>query len=76
MISGEHISTILSLKRGDLLSSLISEIQIDIALKIVQTPVHQKDKREELYMLTQALNGLEGKLQEYVNEYDKIQESE
>ncbi len=60
---------------GDLLL-LLNDIKHDIALSIVHTAFDQKDKREELYMLTKAIDGLQVKLQEYVNEYDKIQESE
>ena len=61
---------------GDDLSNLLQELKNDIALSIVQTSFDQKEKREELYMLTKAIDGLQVKLQEYVNEYDKIQESE
>ena len=65
-----------NLMEGGDLSILLQSIKHDIALSIVQTSFDQKEKREELYMLTKAIDGLQVKLQEYVNEYDKIQESE
>lgn len=64
------------LMEGDTLPSVLEKIKIDIALSIVQTPFDAKDKREELYMLTKAIDALKVKLQEYVNEYDKIQEND
>lgn len=75
MISVEYLPTVKNLMEGDMLPSLLNEIKNDIALSIVQTPFDAKEKREELYMLTQAIDGLKVKLQEYVNEYDKIQEN-
>ena len=68
------LSKLKGLMEGDDLSNLLHEIKNDIALSIVQTTFDQKEKREELYMLTKAIDGLQVKLQEYVNEYDKIQE--
>ncbi|AEK81921.1 hypothetical protein [Salmonella phage 7-11] len=65
-----------NLMEGGDLSILLQSIKHDIALSIVQTAFDEKVKREELYMLTKAIDGLQVKLQEYVNEYDKIQESE
>ena len=70
------LSKLNGLMEGDDLSNLLQELKNDIALSIVQTSFDQKEKREELYMLTKAIDGLQVKLQEYVNEYDKIQESE
>ena len=70
------LSKLKGLMEGDDLSNLLQELKNDIALSIVQTSFDQKEKREELYMLTKAIDGLQVKLQEYVNEYDKIQESE
>lgn len=70
------LSRIKNLTAGDDLPSLFEEIKNDIALSIVRTSLDQKDKREELYMLTKAIDVLQVKLQEYVNEYDKIQENE
>lgn len=58
------------------MSLLLAEIKKDIALNIVQTAFDQKEKREELYMLTKAIDGLQVKLQEYVNSYERIQENE
>lgn len=58
---------------GDL-SQVLDEIKGDIALSIVRTAFDQKVEREELYMLTRAVDNLKVKLQEYVNEYDKSQE--
>ena len=71
----ELVSKVLSMMEGDVLPSLLEELKYDIALSIVQTPFDAKVKREELYMLTRAIDGLKVKLQEYVNENDKIQES-
>lgn len=68
------LSKLKGLMEGDDLSILLQELKNDIALSIVQTSFDQKEKREELYMLTKAIDGLQVKLQEYVNEYDKIQE--
>lgn len=68
------LSKLRGLMEGDDLSNLLQELKNDIALSIVQTSFDQKEKREELYMLTKAIDGLQVKLQEYVNEYDKIQE--
>lgn len=68
------LSKLKGLMEGDDLSNLLHELKNDIALSIVQTSFDQKEKREELYMLTKAIDGLQVKLQEYVNEYDKIQE--
>ncbi|WHS68265.1 hypothetical protein [Salmonella phage PKM.Hi.22.6] len=68
------LSKLKGLMEGDDLSNLLQELKNDIALSIVQTSFDQKEKREELYMLTKAIDGLQVKLQEYVNEYDKIQE--
>lgn len=69
------LSKLKGLMEGDDLSNLLHELKNDIALSIVQTSFDQKEKREELYMLTKAIDGLQVKLQEYVNEYDKIQEN-
>ena len=68
------LSKLKRLMEGDDLSNLLQELKNDIALSIVQTSFDQKEKREELYMLTKAIDGLQVKLQECVNEYDKIQE--
>ena len=76
MIRPEHIPSVKALMEGDLLPSILNDLKNDIALSIVQTPFESKDKREELYMLTQAIDGLKVKLQEYVNEYGKIQEND
>lgn len=63
-----------NLMEGGDLSQVLDEIKGDIALSIVRTAFDQKVEREELYMLTRAVDNLKVKLQEYVNEYDKSQE--
>lgn len=68
------ISLVKKLMEGDNLSFILNEIKHDIALNIVRTSFDQKDEREELYMLTKALDGLQVKLQEYVN-YETNQEN-
>lgn len=72
----ELISQVRSIAEGDILPQLLDEIKQEYALSIVRTSIDQKDKREELYMLTKAIDALKAKLQEYVNEYSKDQESE
>lgn len=51
----------------DSLSFILTEIKKDIALDIIRTDFKDKERREELYMLTKAVNELTRKLQEYVN---------
>ena len=46
---------------------IINEIKNDIALEIVNSQTQDVEKREDLYMLAQALKCLNGKLQEYAN---------
>lgn len=63
------------LMEGDSLLHILNDMKKDIALSIVHTNFEQKAEREELYMLTKAIEVLKVKLQEYVNDYDKIQEN-
>ena len=51
----------------DSLSFILTEIKKDIALDIIRTDFKDKERREELYMLTKAVDELTRKLQEYVN---------
>lgn len=51
----------------DSLSFILDEIKKDIALDIIRTDFKDKERREELYMLTKAIEELTKKLQEYVN---------
>lgn len=51
----------------DGLSYILDQIKNDIALDIIRTDFKEKERREELYMLTKAIDGLTMKLQEYVN---------
>lgn len=51
----------------DSLSFILAEIKKDIALDIIRTDFKDKERREELYMLTKAVDELTRKLQEYVN---------
>lgn len=72
----DAITKVKLLMEGGTLSLLLEDLKEKTALSIVHTTFDQKDKREELYMLTKAIDGLQVKLQEYVNTYDKIQENE
>lgn len=70
------ISKVKALMEGGTLALILNEVKNDTALNIVRTTFDQKDKREELYMLTKAIEVLQVKLQEYVNTYDKVQEND
>lgn len=70
------ISKVKQLMGDGTLSLLLDELKQETALSIVHTTFDQKAEREELYMLTKAIDGLQVKLQEYVNTYDKIQEND
>lgn len=61
--------TIQRLNEGDLLDSLLNKIINDIALEIVATNPQQMSEREGLYLLSEAVKKLKGKLQEYENIY-------
>ncbi|MCS5736541.1 hypothetical protein, partial [Herbiconiux daphne] len=65
-----------ALMEGGHISFLLDELKKDIALSIIRTEFEQNAKREELYALTKAIDALDVKLQECVNTYDQIQESE
>ncbi len=53
---------------GDgVLSLVLEKIKNDTALRIVQTEPNAGAVREELYMFVKALDAVEMKLQEYVN---------
>ena len=56
------------LMRDGVLSLCIQQIKTDIATRIVQTEPNAGALREELYMFVKALDEVEMKLQEYVNE--------
>ena len=71
----EAVLAVKQLEGAGHLAFLINELKSDIALSIIQTNFKQKDEREELYMLTKAIDALNVKLQECVNQYDIIQES-
>lgn len=53
------------------LSFILEEIKKDIALDIIRTDFTDKERREELYMLTKAVDELSRKLQEYVNKVEE-----
>lgn len=72
----DAITKVKLLMEGGTLSLLLEDLKQKTALSIVHTTFNQKDEREELYMLTKAIDGLQVKLQEYVNTYDKIQEND
>lgn len=61
---------------GGILDTALLEIQKDIALDIIHTSNNDKEQREGLYMLSQALNALTMKLQGYVNIYERMQEKD
>lgn len=71
----DAVLAVKSLMEGGHLPLLLDEMKHDIALKIIQTNFEQNVKREELFMLTKAIDALNVKLQECVNEYDIIQEN-
>ena len=52
-------------------SILFNEIRKDIAQRILQTGVNQKEERENLYLMSHGLTLLEMKLQEFANEFSK-----
>ena len=64
------INTIGKLMQEGVIERLLVEISNNIALEIVESSPSESSKREELYMLSQALKRLEDKLQEYANIYD------
>lgn len=55
------------LMRDGVLSLVIDQIKTDIANRIVQTEPNAGAVREDLYLFHAALNEVEMKLQEYVN---------
>jgi len=60
------------LMENDLLGKVLTTINNELALGIINTSPDEYEKREELYNLTKAIEALKGKLQECVN--DNIQE--
>lgn len=64
------------MKEGDALSLLLSEIKQDIANEIIKTGIDEKDKREALYLTVIGVDHFEKKLQQFVNEFDKLKENE
>lgn len=61
------------MEEGDF-SIIFNEIREDLSRSILQTAVNQKDEREELYLISNALTLLERKLQEFAN--DAFKENE
>lgn len=55
------------MESGDV-HSLLTIIREDLGKQIIQTEVHQKEVREDLYHTSKCLDLLEMKLQEFVNE--------
>ena len=64
------------LKEGDALSLLLSEIKKDIADEIIKTEVNEQSKREALYLTVKGVDYFERKLQQFVNEFDKLKEND
>lgn len=59
----------------DLFSVALAAIKEDTALDIIRTLPDDKEKREGLYNITLAVNALESKLQDCVNEFENIKEN-
>ena len=55
----------------DGLPYILDQVKQDIALDIIRTDFNDKERREELYMLTKAVDELTRKLQEYVNKVEE-----
>lgn len=55
----------------DGLPYILNQVKQDIALDIIQTDFNDRERREELYMLTKAIDALTRKLQEYVNKVEE-----
>lgn len=72
----DAITKVRNLMEGGTLALLLEDLKQQTALSIVNTSFDQNDKREELYMLTKAIDGLQVKLQECVNDYNQFQENE
>ena len=66
----QAINTIAKLLEEGVLQRLLADISENIALEIVESFPNETNKREELYMLNQALKRLNDKLQEYANIYN------
>jgi uncharacterized protein YpiB (UPF0302 family) len=60
------------LMQDDLLERVLDTITKETALGIIDTSPDEREKREDLYQLTKAIEALKGKLQECVN--DSFQE--
>lgn len=73
-MTNDQLFKIKQLMEGGILDTAILEIQKDIALDIIHTSYDDKEQREGLYMLSQAINALTMKLQGYVNIYERTQE--
>lgn len=59
------------LMEGGEIPTLLNEVKNDIALEIISTQYKEKERREELYMLTKAVDAFTMKLQEYVNKFEQ-----
>lgn len=73
-MTNDQLFKIKQLMEGGILDTAILEIQKDIALDIIHTSYDDKEQREGLYMLSQAIKALTMKLQGYVNIYERTQE--
>jgi len=62
------------LMEGGEISTFLNEVKNDIALEIISTQYKEKERREELYMLTKAVDAFTMKLQEYVNKFEQENE--
>jgi hypothetical protein len=72
-ILNENDKLVLSqMMQDDLLGKVLDTITEETALGIIDTSPDEREKREELYQLTKAIEALKGKLQECVN--DSFQE--
>lgn len=75
-MTNDQLFKIRQLMEGGTMDTALLEIKKDIALDIIHTSYNDKERREELYMLTQALDALTMKLQGYVNIYERMQEKD
>lgn len=61
-----------TLMEGEEISLLFQQIKNDIATQMLHTKPTERDKREELYYLSQGVNLLECKMTEYKNDIEEI----
>lgn len=75
-MTNEQLFRVKQLMDSGILDDALLDIKKEIALAIISTSYDAKEQREELYMLTKALDALTMKLQGYVNQYERNQEND